>query len=203
MNDTIKTLMNNLEKRKIKTKYFATKEEAKKEVLNETDLYTTIGIGGSMTIKEMNLYEELVNKEKKVIWHWLVEPEKRYEVGKLASNAEVYLTSTNALTEKGDLVNIDGVGNRVSSMFYGPKKVIVICGVNKICSDLITAMDRIKREACPPNAKRLGLNVPCGITGNCNDCLSNERMCNVTVIINHKPMSVDLHVYIVGETLGY
>lgn len=203
MEAAIKEVIKNLEKRKINAKFFATKEDAKIELLQELEEEKNIGIGGSMTIMEMNLHEELMRKGKNVYWHWLVEPEKRNEVRQLASNADVYLTSTNALTESGELVNIDGMGNRVSAMFYGPKKVIVICGINKISSDLISAMDRIKAEACPPNAKRLGLKTPCASTDICNNCLSPDRMCNVTVIINHKPMAVDLNVYIVGESLGY
>ncbi|AOY78363.1 lactate utilization protein [Clostridium formicaceticum] len=199
----VSTVVQNLEKRKIKAKFFETKEEAKKEVLKDIQPYASIGIGGSATIKEMELYEALLKENKKVYWHWQVEKEKVSEIRQLASQSEVYLTSSNALTEAGELINIDGVGNRVSAMYYGPKKVIVVCGVNKICSDMISAMDRIKKEACPPNAKRLGLNTPCAATGNCNDCLSEARMCNVTVIINHKPMTVDLSVYIVGESLGY
>ncbi|SDK60291.1 lactate utilization protein [Natronincola ferrireducens] len=203
MNERIKIVINNLEKRKIPAKYFSTREEAEKEILRETKNFKNIGIGGSMTIMEMKLHETLANKDKNVYWHWLVEPEERDETRRQAANADVYLTSTNALTENGELVNIDGMGNRVSGMYYGPKKVIVLCGVNKICHDLVSAMDRIKKEACPPNAKRLGLKTPCSITGSCNDCLSEERMCNVTVIINHKPMAVDLKVYIIGESLGY
>lgn len=203
METIVKELIRNLEKRKINAKFFNTKEEAKTEILKELETHTNIGIGGSMTIMEMNLHEELMKKGKNVHWHWLVEPEKRNEVRQLASNADVYLTSTNALTESGELVNIDGMGNRVSAMYYGPKKVIVVCGINKICSDLISAMDRIKTEACPPNAKRLGLKTPCALTENCNNCLSEDRMCNVTVIINHKPMTIDLNVYIIGESLGF
>ncbi|SNS36963.1 Uncharacterised ACR, YkgG family COG1556 [Anaerovirgula multivorans] len=203
METIVKELIRNLEKRKINAKFFNTKEEAKTEILKELETHTNIGIGGSMTIMEMNLHEELMKKGKNVHWHWLVEPEKRNEVRQLASNADVYLTSTNALTESGELVNIDGMGNRVSAMYYGPKKVVVVCGINKICSDLISAMDRIKAEACPPNAKRLGLKTPCALTGNCNNCLSEDRMCNVTVIINHKPMTIDLNVYIIGESLGF
>ncbi|MCC5911636.1 MAG: lactate utilization protein [Clostridiaceae bacterium] len=203
MNTIVKEVMDNLERKKIKTRYFETKNQVMEQILQETKNVTEIGIGGSMTIKEMNLHEALEKDGKNIHWHWLVEPEEREEVRQQAAKAEIYLTSTNALTEAGELINIDGVGNRVSAMYYGPKKVIVVCGINKICSDLITAMDRIKKQACPPNAKRLGLKTPCAATGACNDCLSEERMCNVTVIINHKPMAVDLNVYIVGEELGY
>lgn len=171
--------------------------------MDEADAVSTIGVGGSMTIFDLKLHEQLAQRGKQVYWHWLVPPEERPQVREQAGKAELYLTSTNAITEGGELVNIDGVGNRVSAMFYGPKRVIVICGINKITSDLISAIDRIKSKACPGNAMRLNLKTPCAITGNCNDCLSEDRMCNITTIINHKPMTVDLNVYIVGEALGY
>lgn len=203
MDKKIEVILKKLEEKKIGGKYFNTKEEAKKAILSEILPGEVVGIGGSMTIMEMKLHEALSDTGNTVYWHWLVEPEKRDEIRKKASEADVYLTSTNALTEAGELINIDGIGNRVSAMYYGPKKVIVVCGINKICSDYTSAIDRIKREACPQNAIRLGLKTPCAATGQCTDCLSPQRMCNITTIINHKPMAIDLNVYIVGESMGF
>jgi len=150
LNTKVKSVIENLEKRKIKAQYFDTKEAVIKAVLEETTDDQVVGIGGSMTIKELNLHEILKEEGKEIHWHWLVEPEKRSEVRQKAANADVYFTSTNALTEAGELVNIDGIGNRVSAMYYGPKKVIVICGTNKITTDIASAIERIKKEACPP-----------------------------------------------------
>ncbi|MBM7614911.1 lactate utilization protein [Alkaliphilus hydrothermalis] len=203
MNNKVKAVIENLQRRKIKAQYFDSREAVIKAILEESTNDQVVGIGGSMTIKELNLHEVLKDEGKEIHWHWLVDLQKRNEVRQKAASADVYLTSTNALTETGDLVNIDGVGNRVSAMYYGPKKVIVICGINKITSDVTSAMERIKKEACPPNAKRLGLKTPCAVTGECNDCRSEQRMCNITTIISHKPMAMELHVYIVGEPLGY
>ena len=201
--EKIQTVIKNLENRKIPAKYFETKEEAAKAILEEILPAESVGIGGSMTIKDMNLYEDLKKAGNDVYWHWMVEPEKRKEVLKAAAFTDVYLSSTNAITEGGELVNIDGVGNRVSGMYFGHKKVIVVCGINKLCTDVISAIDRVKQKACPQNARRLNLKTPCAITEECNDCLTQERMCNITTIINHKPMQTDLKVYIVGEELGY
>ncbi len=203
MKSTVDKLVVNLEKRKIKAKYFETVEDAKKEILRELHDYTEIGIGGSKTVKDMGIHDDLKGAGKNIHWHWLAKPEEQEETRRKALNSEVYLSGTNAITEDGELVNIDGIGNRVSGMYYGPKKAIVICGTNKICSDIISACDRIKTKACPPNAKRLGLKTPCAITGVCNDCKSEDRMCNVTVIISHKPMLTDLSVYIIDEDLGF
>ena len=199
----IESLIKNLESRKIPARYFETKEEAAKAILEEISSDETVAIGGSMTIKEMNLYEDLKNAGNEVLWHWMVEPEKRKDVLRAAAFTDVYLSSTNALTEGGELVNIDGVGNRVSGMYFGHKKVIVVCGINKLCTDVISAMDRVKQKACPQNARRLNLKTPCAITDECNECLTQERMCNITTIISHKPMQTELKVYIVGEELGY
>mgnify|MGYP000870286965 CR=1 FL=1 len=203
MQKTVNHLLKNLEKRKIGAKYFDSVDAAKKEILAELNSCEDVGIGGSKTIMDMELHKDLKEAGKNIYWHWLVKADEQEDVRRKALNSDVYLSSTNAITMDGELVNIDGIGNRVSGMYYGPKKVIVICGINKICSDIISACDRIKTKACPPNAKRLGLQTPCAITGVCNDCQSKERMCNITVIINHKPMLTDLNVYIVGENLGF
>jgi hypothetical protein len=116
--------------------------------------------------------------------------------------SDVYLTSTNALTQRGQLVNIDGTGNRVSSMIYGPKKVIIVCGVNKIVPHLEAAMERVK-EASVLNAKRLGLDTPCTVKGECFECHSTQRICNVTTIIDKRPSETEMVVMIVNENLGF
>lgn len=203
MIERVQKVIKNLENKKIPARYFETKEEAAKAILEEITPGETVGIGGSMTIKTMKLYEALKETGNEVYWHWMVEPENRKEVLKAAAFTDVYLSSTNALTDGGELVNIDGVGNRVSSMYFGHKKVIVVCGINKLCSDVISAIDRVKETACPQNARRLNYKTPCALTDECNDCLSAERMCNITTIINYKPMQTELKVYIIGEELGY
>lgn len=203
MDQIVNNVLKNLETRRIKAKYFETKEDAKNTILEEIKSDMTIGIGGSMSVKEMNLHEDLIKAGNIVYWHWLVKPGQMSDVRKKAHISDIYLTSTNALTEDGELINIDGVGNRVASMFYGPKKVIVICGTNKICPDLISGIDRIKKQACVNNARRLNRKTPCAATSECSDCKSPDRMCNVTSIISGKPEEVDLNVYIVGEELGF
>ena len=156
-----------------------------------------------MTIYDMKLHEELKAKGNQVFWHWLVEPGERNDARSKAANADVYLSSTNAMTLEGELVNIDGTGNRVSSMFFGPKKVIIVCGENKIAKDYDAAIDRIKNTACPANARRLKLSTPCAVTGKCNECSSKERMCNVTVKIQYPTTGRDINILLVGESLGY
>jgi NAD-dependent dihydropyrimidine dehydrogenase PreA subunit len=124
------------------------------------------------------------------------------EAREKASRADVYLSSTNALTEEGKLVNIDGLGNRVASMIYGPKKVYILCGINKITKNLDEALQRIKDNTYK-NARRLKLETPCAYTEKCTDCSSPQRMCSVTTIIERRPYKTDFEVIIIGQELGY
>lgn len=203
MEKKIIRLIENLSNNNIKAEYVPSREEAKRKILDSVQPLMKIGIGGSMTIKELEILDAIDQSINPVFWHWMVNPEARPEIFPKAQSADLYLASSNALTEAGELINIDGVGNRVSAMFFGPKKVILVCGVNKIVESYEAGIKRIKEVACPLNAKRLGLKTPCGVTGNCTDCRHDQRMCNITVVIEKKPPLVDLEVLIVGEELGY
>jgi hypothetical protein len=120
-----------------------------------------------------------------------------------AITTDVYLTSTNALTLDGKLVNMDGAGNRVASMIFGHKRVYVIVGKNKICKDYEEASKRIKNVAAPKNAKRLNTNTPCRFTGSCNDCSSPDRLCNVEVILHRNPAGSNVNIFLIDEELGF
>lgn len=203
MDERIKRTITALQKNHINARYFENEEIAKEALLNEINLNDKVGIGGSMTISQMELPQLLEKRGNTVYFHWLkTTPKEMDEARLMASHADVYLTSTNALTEKGQLVNIDGVGNRVASMIFGPKKVFVICGVNKIVEDVEHALYRIKENAYK-NARRLKLNTPCAVTGKCNDCDSPQRMCSVTTIIDRKPSKTNLEVIIIDKELGF
>ncbi len=203
MKENVEKVIKALNKNNIKARYFEDAESAMNVLLDEINVEESVGIGGSMTISQLGIPEKLKKRGNKVYFHWLEStPEDVDKARLLASRADVYLTSTNALTEKGQLVNIDGIGNRVTSMVYGPKKVFVLCGMNKITKDLDDALEHIKSNTYK-NARRLKLNTPCAITGKCNDCDSPQRMCNVTVIIEKKPNKVEIEVMIINEELGY
>lgn len=116
---------------------------------------------------------------------------------------DLFLTSTNALTLTGNLVNIDGTGNRAASMFFGPRKIIIIAGRNKIVGSIEEGLNRIKMYAAPANARRLNLSTPCASTGFCADCNSPERICRITTILERKPLLTDIHVLVVNEDLGF
>ena len=163
----------------------------------------SVGIGGSATVRDMGLAEALQANGNPVYWHWLAAKEAKQAARDKALNADVYMCSANALTTDGRLVNIDGTGNRAAGLIYGPHEVVVIVGKNKIVNGLDEAIDRTKRDACPANARRLGLDTPCAKTGQCYDCRTTARMCNVTFILEAPTRPVKaFHVLIVKEDLG-
>ncbi len=190
-----------LKYRKIDVTVFETKELVKKALLDEINNDETIGIGGSMTIEQLNIYDDFVARGNLVHWHW--KSDQPMAVIQAANVAEYYLSSCNGITEDGVMINIDGFGNRVAALSYGPKKVRVIIGVNKISGDFDETMNRIKTIACPQNARRLNKKTPCAVQDVCSDCKSPDRICSVTSIIERTPSAVELKVYIVNESLGY
>ncbi|MEA4852923.1 MAG: lactate utilization protein [Christensenella sp.] len=183
-----------------------TSTDAKKRVMALLSDASTVGIGGSMTLKETGIFDE-VTSSGKTIYSQVLELQKENPdckaVWRNAMVADAYLCSTNALTLQGDLINIDGNGNRVAAMFFGPDQVIIVCGINKIVKGPHEAIGRIKKEACPPNARRLGRKTPCALTGNCGECEGPQRMCNVTVRIQYPPKGKQIHILLVDEKLGY
>lgn len=152
-------------------------------------------------MSELGIYESFKESGYNIYWHWKG-GDKKQELNN-AYTADVYIASTNGITLDGKLVNVDGVGNRASSMFYGHERVYIIAGKNKICKDYEEARNRIKEIAAPKNAQRLGISTPCSKTGNCNDCSSIDRICNVEVIIHRNPTSSNINIFLIDEELGY
>lgn len=182
---------------------FETAEQARTAALSLVSPGSSVGIGGSMTVKEMGLDKALEAQGCRVYWHWTAPGDQRAAVQEAARTADYYISSSNAITAQGELVNIDGNGNRVAAQFQGPKNVLIICGRNKLSGTLEEAIARIKRVACPANARRLNLKTPCALTGRCNDCSSPERMCNVTAILSHPTHGRRITVFLVDQDLGF
>lgn len=203
MKNLVDITIDNLENNGFQVEYFDNINIAKNYLLSKIDIEMDVGIGGSMTIFDSKIHEELIKKGNKVYWHWLCDSENKNTVLQKASNSNIYLSSSNAITSEGKLINIDGVGNRVTSMVYGHDKVYILVGVNKIVENSEEAINRIKEVACPKNAERLNLNTPCRHTGKCNDCNSLDRMCNIKVILEKKPMKTDIEIIIINQKLGY
>lgn len=196
----IETLVKNLEKNQFEVHTFATKEEAKEELLNRINNEDTVAFGGSMSLLQMDVYDDIKEKAKEIYWHWKKDVENPLVKAK---SADVYVTSTNAITMDGKLVNIDGNGNRVAAMAFGHRDVYVMVGKNKIAEDYDGAIDRIKNVAAPLNAKRLNVKTPCVVTGKCADCSSPERICRTETIISKKPATTNMRIFLIDEELGY
>ena len=185
--------------------YVKTKEEAVQEILKWVKPDTKVGVGGSVTIRELGILEPLKARGNTVFDHWVpgLSKEQSLEIRKAQMSSDLFLSSSNAVTLNGELVNIDGVGNRVNAISFGPKKVVLVVGFNKIAGSLDEAMKRVRNAASPPNTKRLNLDVPCAKLGWCVDCNSPQRACRIVVIHERKPMWTDVLVILVGEELGY
>jgi len=181
-----------------------TAQEARAKVIELIGETGSVGVGGSMTIRELDLIDELEKTGHDVWWHWQT-PGERAQVLENARKADFYLASTNAVTKGGCLVNIDGSCNRISGMMQGPETVILVISEHKIVDGgLNTAIARIRRHACPPNAKRLKLNTPCALTGACNqpEC-GDDCMCRVIAMMERPPRGKRVVIVMVEDVLGY
>ncbi len=179
----------------------ATAEEAKQHILEQVQ-NTTVGIGGSQTVAALGVYEPLCENNE-VHWHW--KDGNTPEVWRAAAEAEVYLSSVNAIAETGELGNIDGRGNRVAATTYVyGKRVFLIASAKKVCPDLASAMERARQVAAPMNVPKLPGNRPCNTTGKCWDCRSPARGCCVMQIIMYRPIDVNkMELVLVDEDLGF
>ncbi len=198
----IESTIANLQKHGFTAWYFASKEEAR-DALCSALHGTTIGFGGCVTAQEMGLYEAL-GRDNEVFWHWA--PGDRAAAQDKAAAAQVYILSANALSETGEIVNIDGNGNRIASMFFGHDRVIFLVGVNKLTPDLPSAIERARNVASPLNARRLNRKTPCALSEpmRCHDCASPERICSGLAILLEKMGSIrEMDVFLIGEDLGF
>jgi hypothetical protein len=178
---------------------------ARTEILDRVPDSATIGIGGSMTIRETGVIDELVRAGHTVYNHWVagLSNDESMAIRRAQLTSDVFLSSVNALTLDGKLVSTDGVGNRISAMTFGPKKVILAVGVNKIVRDLQAALWRIKDVCAPLTLKETNAPVPCVQTGICGECQSGARLCRATVILESRPLETDMTVLVVGEEMGF
>jgi hypothetical protein len=186
----------NLEINNFTVHLFKKKEDAVNAILKKLEPAKSISRGGSVTVDELGIIDKI--KARGMPFRDYVNMDDR-----LASlTAEYYITSSNAITKDGKLVNIDGFGNRVSAISCGPKQVLIVAGTNKIVTDTHEGFRRIKEIAAPLNAKRLKKNTPCAESGVCENCDSNERICRVTSIVT-KPYKERVTIYLIDEKLGY
>ncbi len=188
----IDTLIENLRKKHFNIINTESIEQAKEEVLKLINENETVGVGGSLTIRALGVIEELINRGNKVFQHWLpktfideIKQARRKEI-----QADVFLTSTNTITLEGELVNMDTYGNRVAAMIFGPPKVIIVAGYNKIVKNIDDAFKKIREETAVKNAQRLGIEF-------------SEQLCKVATIIYQKPDDTDITIILVNTQLGF
>lgn len=196
-------LKENLEKKGYQVAIFDTKEAASEYLDSQID-GTSVGIGGSVTLHQMEVFEKL-SKHNTVFWHD-EKPEDMtvMETRTAAIRAEVYISSVNGISENGEIVNIDGTGNRVAAISFGPSKIYLVIGANKVASDFEAALYRARNVAAPLNAKRLNRKTPCAIKADrCYDCNSPERICCNLSVLWCKPMGAEYEVILINENLGY
>lgn len=193
-----------LKKNNFDARFFPKSAEALAEFWKMVPEGATVGIGGSVTLSQIGLIDEIKNRPVKFLTPFVkgLSVEERDRICREILTADFFVASSNAITEEGELYNIDATGNRVAPMIYGPKKVVLFCGVNKIVKDIDEAYRRVQERVAPMNVKRLGYKDPCGTTGECSDCSSPERICNAYVVLAKKPRRTDISVFIIGESLG-
>ena len=194
------TVIKGLKSRNMTGYYAKNKEEALKLALGLIEKGSSITMGGCMSAKEIGLVSALKEGDYHFIDRTKLEPR---EALLAAYDADIFLSSANALTDDGILVNIDGNANRVSCIAQGPKKVLFIVSMNKICSDLDSAMKRARNIAAPANAQRFDIKTPCKLTGRCSDCKSPDTICCQFLITRYSRHTDRIHVILVNESLGF
>ncbi len=194
----LKKAAENLKARGFSVQTFQTAEEAA-AYLNGAIDGKTVGFGGSVTLRDMGLYESL-STHNSVYWHWQETPISTGE----AEKAQIYLSSVNGLDEEGDLINIDGNGNRVASMLYGHEKLYLVVGRNKLAGTYDEALWRARNIAAPKNAQRLQTKTPCAVNGDrCYDCKSPARICRGLAVL-WRPMSgMETEIVLIDQDLGF
>ena len=197
-------MMKHLERRHIKSFYCPTGQEAVKKVSDLIADGSSVTWGGSMTIRDLGIPNALRDRGTlEVLDRDLVEtPEDKQAMYLRAFSADVYLTSANAISEDGIIVNIDGNGNRVAAITWGPKKVIFVIGLNKVAQTVEAALSRARGTASPVNAARFDIKTPCQVDGVCHNCNSPESICNYVHFLRNSPKERHI-VVLVGENLGY
>ena len=199
----LERLKRNLEGKGYQVSVFETKEEAAQYMNGQID-GKSVGFGGSVTLTQMKLFD-LLASHNTVYWHDK-KPEHMtvIETRTVAARADIYISSVNGISEQGEIVNIDNTGNRVAAISYGPEKVYLVVGTNKVAEDYEAALYRARNVAGPLNAKRLNRKTPCAVRADkCYDCKSPERICRNLSVLWEKPTGAEYEVVLIREHLGY
>jgi hypothetical protein len=194
-----------LKKRGFDAHFVPTVEAARELILGMVKGFHSFGFAGSETTRALGVLEELDRDGKKILDHWRngTTKEEDLRIRLEQGRSDCFFCSANAISETGEIVNVDGAGNRTSAMTFGPKKIVIVAGINKVRPDLPSALQRVREVAGPMRARSLNLATPCAETGVCSDCRSPQRMCRVTTILHFKPTMSDLSVVLINQDLGF
>lgn len=200
-----KITIEKLRKNNFKANYFFDRIEAVEYIKTLIHKGEEVGVGGSATLQELGIVSIVKEEEGILLFHGFknLTPEEKNAIRRKQLVSDIFFASANAITMNGEIVNVDGAGNRVAAMTFGPKKVVIVAGINKIVPDIRSGFDRIRLYAAPKNNLRLGLKNPCVKTGICQDCSSKERICNTYSVIRKKALYSDIEIVLVGEELGF
>lgn len=195
----------NLKKHGFDAHVAADVDSARELILDMTSGFESFGFGGSDTTRALGVLEALAAQGKTIYDHWPkgLSAEEIADIRLNQGRCDCFLCSANAISAEGEIVNVDGIGNRTSAMAFGPRKVIVVAGMNKVTPDLESALRRVKEVAGPMRAKSLAMETPCAETGVCTDCNAPQRICRITTILHRKPMTTDVSVVLINEALGF
>lgn len=197
-------LKSNFKLRNIEVEYFKSLEDVKSYILNIVPISSKIGIGHSITLQKMNITNSLLERGNIVYDKELAkDQEECKELKRKALTTDWYISGSNAISVDGRIVNVDHSGNRVAAITFGPEKVIIVVGKNKVVDSVEEAIKRVKNIACPLNAKRAGFNPPCVTLNRCVDCVSKERVCNSLSIIEGQSECKRIKVFVVNEECGF
>lgn len=193
-----------LTKHGFQTAHFSDIEEAVDWLEAEIPVGATIGVGGSVTVRSSGVLERLAARGSKILDHWLPElsADDKKELFYQTQRADAYLCSANAITADGFILNVDGMGNRLAAHCYGPKRLYLLAGVNKLVADVPAALERVEKIA-PINCKRKGFQTPCAQTGECCDCDSPDRSCRAYLLLRRPTRAVPVTVVLVDQELGF
>ena len=198
------TVIKNLQQRNMEGYYFEDSASCVKAIIDLMEEGSVVSWGGSMSVIECGLMDAIQGGKYQLIDRMTAKsPEEAREIFSKTVMADYYLMSTNAITFDGELINIDGNGNRVACLIHGPKHVIIVAGMNKLVSNVEDGQRRVRDIATPANTKRLNKNTPCFHTGRCGDCLSPDCICNQIVVTRRSGHPGRIKVFLVGEELGY
>ncbi len=197
--------VDNLAKHGFKAHMVDDLDAARDWILELAGHFDSFGFGGSETVRRLGLIERLASMGKTIYDHWQpgLNAEEIHRIRLAQGRADCFLCSANAVSLTGEIVNVDGAGNRTAAMSFGPRQVVIVAGMNKLAPDLSAALQRVQEKAAPMRARSLNMATPCAETGFCSDCNVPQRICRITTILHRCPMTTPVAVVLVRQRLGF